>query len=49
MNELLIPGICDTVSGASWKEKLHMLEGVQARMATLSAGSYQNIAISRSG
>lgn len=41
--------LVNRVSGASWKEKLHMLEGVQARMATLSAGSYQNIAISRSG
>jgi len=31
------------VSGASWKEKLYILEGVEARTATLAAGSYQNI------
>jgi len=31
------------VSGGSWKEKLYILEGVEARTATLAAGSYQNI------
>lgn len=36
-----------TVSGESWKERLHTLEGIESRLVALAAGSYQNIYLSQ--
>ena len=37
------------VSGASWKEKLYIIEAVEERTTTLTAGSYQNLHLTEAG
>ncbi len=45
MYATLFPMFVHAVCGGSWKEKLCVLERIEARAITLAAGSYQNIFI----
>ena len=37
--------LVNRVPGASWKEKLYILEETASRLPTTAAGSYQNITL----